>query len=54
MRSSDRRRNIATPHRFEWTDLTYQESSRRDSTLLLVFPLVILLVFLVLAALYEA
>ena len=38
---------------FEWTDLTYQEILAGDSTLL-VFPLAILLVFLVLAALYES
>jgi multidrug efflux pump len=38
---------------YEWTDLTYQEILAGDSTLL-VFPLAILLVFLVLAALYES
>ena len=38
---------------YEWTDLTYQEILAGDSTLL-VFPLAILLVFLVLAAQYES
>jgi len=38
---------------FEWTDLTYQEILAGNSGLL-VFPLAILLVFLVLAALYES
>ena len=38
---------------FEWTDLTYQEILA-GNTALLVFPLAILLVFLVLAALYES
>jgi multidrug efflux pump len=38
---------------YEWTDLTYQEILAGDSTLL-VFPIAILLVFLVLAALYES
>src|SRR5262249_20932556 len=38
---------------FEWTDLTYQEIIAGNSGLL-VFPLAILLVFLVLAALYES
>jgi multidrug efflux pump len=38
---------------FEWTDLTYQEILAGNSALL-VFPLAILLVFLVLAALYES
>src|SRR5262252_9260400 len=38
---------------YEWTDLTYQEILAGDSTLL-VYPLAILLVFLVLAALYES
>src|SRR5262249_17402417 len=39
--------------RFEWTDLTYQEILA-GNTALLVFPLCILLVFLVLAAQYES
>jgi multidrug efflux pump len=38
---------------FEWTDLTYQEILAGNSTLL-VYPLALLLVFLVLAALYES
>ncbi len=38
---------------FEWTDLTYQEILAGNSAAL-VFPIVILLVFLVLAALYES
>jgi multidrug efflux pump len=38
---------------FEWTDLTYQEILAGNSSLY-VFPLAILLVFLVLAALYES
>lgn len=38
---------------FEWTDLTYQEFISGNSGLW-VFPLAILLVFLVLAALYES
>ena len=38
---------------YEWTDLTYQEILAGNSAVLL-FPLAILLVFLVLAALYES
>jgi multidrug efflux pump len=38
---------------FEWTDLTYQEILAGNSGVIL-FPLAILLVFLVLAALYES
>src|SRR5262249_13814890 len=38
---------------FEWTDLTYQQILAGNSTLL-IFPLSILLVFLVLAAQYES
>jgi multidrug efflux pump len=38
---------------FEWTDLTYQEILAGNSALVM-FPLAILLVFLVLAALYES
>jgi hydrophobe/amphiphile efflux-1 (HAE1) family protein len=38
---------------FEWTDLTYQQV-REGATLVLVFPLSILLAFLVLAAQYES
>ncbi len=39
--------------RFEWTDLTYQQILAGD-TALLVFPICVLLVFLVLAAQYES
>jgi multidrug efflux pump len=39
--------------RFEWTDLTYQQILS-GNTALLVFPLCVLLVFLVLAAQYES
>ncbi|HEU0204568.1 MAG TPA: efflux RND transporter permease subunit, partial [Burkholderiaceae bacterium] len=39
--------------RFEWTELTYQEILA-GNTGLIVFPLAVLLVFLVLAALYES
>ncbi|RKP46104.1 efflux RND transporter permease subunit [Trinickia fusca] len=39
--------------RFEWTDLTYQQIIAGDSALW-VFPISVLLVFLVLAALYES
>ncbi len=38
---------------FEWTGLTYQEAAQGSASLL-VFPLCILLVFMVLAALYES
>jgi multidrug efflux pump len=38
---------------FEWTELTYQQILAGNSSLV-VFPLAILLVFLVLAALYES
>jgi multidrug efflux pump len=38
---------------FEWTELTYQEILAGNSAVL-VFPLAVLLVFLVLAALYES
>ncbi len=38
---------------FEWTDLTYQEILA-GTTMVLVFPLCVLLVFLVLAAQYES
>ena len=39
--------------KFEWTDLTYQETSAGNTTVF-VFPLCVLFVFLVLAALYES
>ncbi|HEU4455523.1 MAG TPA: efflux RND transporter permease subunit [Longimicrobium sp.] len=38
---------------FEWTDLTYQEKESGNTTLL-IFPLCVLLAFLVLAAQYES
>jgi multidrug efflux pump len=38
---------------YEWTDLTYQQILA-GNTMVYVFPLVVLLVFLVLAALYES
>ncbi|HET7844167.1 MAG TPA: efflux RND transporter permease subunit, partial [Xanthomonadales bacterium] len=38
---------------FEWTDLSYQEANQGDAALV-VFPLAVLLAFLVLAALYES
>ncbi|MCG2581569.1 MAG: multidrug efflux RND transporter permease subunit [Marinobacter sp.] len=38
---------------FEWTDLSYQQATQGNAALV-VFPLSILLVFLVLAALYES
>src|ERR1044072_4515929 len=38
---------------YEWTDLTYQQILS-GNTMVYVFPLVVLLVFLVLAALYES
>src|SRR5205823_3070810 len=37
----------------EWTDLSYQQVTQRN-TAMIVFPLAVLLVFLVLAALYES
>ena len=55
-----RRRSSASPPRrcrkgigFEWTELTYQEILAGNSALV-VFPLALLLVFLVLAAQYES
>ncbi|MFP1683844.1 efflux RND transporter permease subunit [Alloalcanivorax sp. C16-1] len=38
---------------FEWTDLSYQQHTQGNAALV-VFPLAVLLVFLVLAALYES
>src|SRR3569832_1292065 len=38
---------------YEWTDLTYQQILA-GNTMVYIFPLVVLLVFLVLAALYES
>jgi len=38
---------------FEWTDLSYQQTTQGDAAVI-VFPLAVLLVFLVLAALYES
>ncbi|MEI9995567.1 MAG: multidrug efflux RND transporter permease subunit [Rhizomicrobium sp.] len=45
--------NLPKGMTFEWTDLTYQQILAGD-TALLVFPLCVLLVFLVLAAQYES
>jgi multidrug efflux pump len=45
--------NLPKGMRYEWTDLTYQQILAGD-TALLVFPLCVLLVFLVLAAQYES
>ncbi|HEX4243212.1 MAG TPA: efflux RND transporter permease subunit [Steroidobacteraceae bacterium] len=47
------RRELPNGMRFEWTELTYQQILAGD-TAAYVFPLVILLVFIVLAALYES
>jgi multidrug efflux pump len=44
---------LPTGMRYEWTELTYQQILAGDTTLL-VFPLCVLLVFLVLAAQYES
>jgi multidrug efflux pump len=38
---------------FEWTDLTYQQILA-GNTIVYIFPLCVLLVFLVLAAQYES
>ena len=38
---------------FEWTDLSYQQATQGNAALV-VFPLAVILVFLVLAALYES
>src|SRR5690554_1085004 len=38
---------------FEWTDMSYQQLMQGNATLV-VFPLAVLLAFLVLAALYES
>ena len=45
--------NLPKGMNFEWTDLTYQQILAGNTTLL-VFPLCVLLVFLVLAAQYES
>jgi multidrug efflux pump len=45
--------NLPKGMNFEWTDLTYQQVLAGNTTLL-VFPLCVLLVFLVLAAQYES
>ena len=44
---------LPTGMTFEWTELSYQQDTQGKAALL-VFPLAILLVFLVLAALYES
>ena len=52
-RSSASRMKTPRGVRFEWTDLTYQQILAGDSAMY-VFPISVLLVFLVLAALYES
>ncbi|MDR3417145.1 MAG: multidrug efflux RND transporter permease subunit [Nevskia sp.] len=47
------RQELPNGMRFEWTELTYQQILA-GNTAVLVFPLVVLLVFLVLAAQYES
>jgi multidrug efflux pump len=47
------RRELPNSMQFEWTELTYQQILAGD-TAAYVFPLVILLVFIVLGALYES
>src|ERR1700730_4929894 len=47
------RAELPNDMRFEWTELTYQQVLAGD-TAVYVFPLVILLVFMVLGALYES
>jgi multidrug efflux pump len=47
------RENLPRGMAFEWTDLTYQQILA-GNTAVLVFPLSVLLVFLVLASLYES
>jgi multidrug efflux pump len=47
------RRALPNGMSFEWTDLTYQQILA-GNTAIIVFPLVVLLVFLVLAAQYES
>ncbi|MFN0305037.1 MAG: efflux RND transporter permease subunit [Burkholderiales bacterium] len=47
------KRTIPNGIAFEWTELTYQEILA-GNTMIYVFPLCVLLVFLVLAALYES
>ena len=50
---SARRPGIAAPSRTEWTELTYMQIAA-GNTALYVFALAVVLVFLVLAALYES
>jgi multidrug efflux pump subunit AcrB len=47
------RENLPNGLTFAWTDLTYQQILAGDTTLF-IFPLCVLLAFLVLAALYES
>jgi multidrug efflux pump len=47
------RQELPNGMRFEWTELTYQQILAGNS-MVYVFPLVVLLVFIVLAALYES
>jgi len=48
-----RRKHCRAASSFEWTDLTYQRILAGNAGIW-VFPISLLLVFLVLAALYEA
>jgi multidrug efflux pump len=52
-RSRSSARELPNGMSYEWTDLTYQQILA-GNTMVYIFPLVVLLVFLVLAALYEA
>ena len=52
-RSASRNETLPNGIGFEWTDLTYQQILA-GNTAMLVFPLCVLLVFLVLAAQYES
>jgi multidrug efflux pump len=47
------RQRLPSNMSFEWTELAYQEI-KSGNTMLLIFPLCVLLVYLVLAALYES
>ncbi len=46
-------KTLSNGMRIEWTDLSYQQATQGSSALI-VFPLAVLLAFLVLAALYES
>ena len=47
------RENLPSQFSFEWTQLTYQEVTARN-TAIFIFPLCVLFVFLALAAQYES